>query len=264
MRATPSLFLSTLLLMLLGAAHAQIQVASSMTVQHDVKPGQNVINGIITLVNSGSTAEQVRIALSDVKSDPKSGTVYVKPGTLERSNTAWIDLPSSVVTVPVSGKLDVPYRITIPHNVAMGTHWGVLLVQSGAIDQSVLGTSTSSITIREVTQYAVQVYVNLPGGQAKLKFQNPSLAKTLEGIKLNVELGNLGERMALPNTRVEVYDAGGNVVLKLESRQRRVLPGLSVLESHTINGLKAGKYQVLIIADDESGVVGARYNVTVE
>ncbi|GGK19334.1 hypothetical protein GCM10008955_10950 [Deinococcus malanensis] len=264
MHTTRSHFVALALLTVVGVGQAQVQVASAPVTQYDVKPGRNVIEGILTLTNPGSKDEQAHLVLSDVKSDPQAGAVYLKPGTLNRSNTSWLELPSSVVTVPAHGKLNVPYRINIPANAAAGTHWGVILVQGGTVEKTAASAGKSSITIREMTQYAVQVFVNLPGGQAKLKFQNPNLSKTSEGLKLDVELGNQGERLALPNTRVEVYDSNGTVVLKLNGRQRRVLPGMSVLETHAINGLKPGKYQVLILADDESGVVGARYNVTVE
>lgn len=260
--------LSPLLLMVgTGQASGQAQVSGPLVLEHKAAAGQKVIEGVLNLNNPTGAAAQTQITLADIRSDPKLGTVYLKAGTLERSNTAWISLPSNVVTVPAHGRLTVPYRIQIPQTAATGTHWGVFLI-SPATPAAVpsRGTPvTGSLTLQQVTRYAVQVVVDLPGGQPRLNFQNPVLTNAASGLQLNVELTNAGERLSVPITRAEVYDAGGKLVQNLQGRQRRVYPGLTVGETYQITGLKPGKYQVLVLADDPTAeVVGARYNVTVK
>lgn len=258
-------FLTPLLFTTLGVASAQVQVDGSLVLEHNVTPGQQTVGGLLTLSNPADTAAEAQVTLSDIKSDPKLGTVYLRAGTLERSNTAWIELSSKVVTVPAHGKLTVPYQIKIPQNATPGTHWGLFLVSPTAPGQATANATKSGVSLRQVTQYAVQVVVNLPGGEARLKFQSPKLGKTAAGLTLDAELSNGGERLALPTTHAEIYDAQGQLVQKIEGRRRRVYPGLSVLETYLLSGLKPGKYQVLLLADDpNSDVVGARYNITVE
>lgn len=262
MRTIPSLVLAALLLG--SAARAEVQVSGSLVLTHDLGPGERTVQGTLTLTNPGDRPAQARLTFSDIKSDPQAGAVYLKAGTLARSNTSWIDLPNGVVTVPARGKLDVPYRVVVPENAMPGAHWGVVRVTPEEAATAATEGKPNGVALRQVVEYAVQVFVNLPGGGAKLKFQNPKLGKAEGGLRLDVELGNAGERLARPRTRVEVYDAQGGLALKLDGRERRVLPDCAVLESYTLAGLKPGRYQVLVIADDESGVVGARYNVTVE
>ncbi|MFC4426980.1 hypothetical protein [Deinococcus navajonensis] len=260
-----SRFLFLTLLAATTTVSAQVQVSSALVMSHNLASGQRAADGVLTLSNPGDTPAQARITLNDIKSDPKAGVVYLKAGALPRSNASWINLPSSSVTVPAHGKVSVPYHITIPQNASQGTYWSVLLVQPVTAENVVKNQTPNNIVIKQVTQYAVQVLVNLPGGQAHLKFKQPELVKTADGITLNVELTNTGERLSLPTTHAEIYDAQGKLVQKVVGRDRRVYPGLSVLETYQISGLKPGKYQVLVIADDkDNDVVGARYNITVE
>lgn len=264
MRITP--YLHFLALMLLPTtATAQIQVSGAIVLEHNVTANQRVVEGVLTLVNPDQSSHQASISLSDVRSDPKLGTVYLKAGTLPRSNTSWIELPSSVVTVPAKGMITVPYRINIPENAASGTHWGVLLVRPTASEGANPTQAVNGVSLRQVTEYAVQVMVHLPGGQSKLKFQSPSISKNDAGMMLSVEISNSGERITEPTTRAEVYDAQGQLIQKIDGRLRRILPGFSVAEVVELKNLKPGKYQILVMADDPKGeVVGARYNITVE
>ncbi|ADV65934.1 hypothetical protein [Deinococcus maricopensis] len=265
MRNALRFVLPALLLTLPCAARAQVQVAGALVQEYTVTPGQNTLEGVLTLSNAGDAPERVSVTLSDVRSDPQAGVVYPKAGTLPRSVAAWVELPGSAVTVPAHGKLAVPYRVKVPQNVGPGTYWSAFLVRPATTSAAPVAGAGGSVRLQQVTQYAVQVVVNVPGGAVHLKFLNPALARAAGGAVLNVDLTNTGERLSTPVTRAEVYDASGALVLKLAGRERRVFPGLSVRETYQISGLKPGRYQVLVIADDgNNDVVGARYNITVE
>ncbi|PTA68215.1 hypothetical protein [Deinococcus arcticus] len=248
----------------LGVARAQVQVTSSLVMEH-AAAGSAVLEGSVTLSNPGSAPVQTQLSLGDVRSDAKVGTAYLKPGTLERSNTSWIKFPSTLVTVPARGKLTVPYRVQVPQNAAAGSHWGVIFVTPVPASTGAAPARPNSLSLQQVTRYAVQVVVQVPGGQARLKFQDPQLGRGTGGLQLSVTLGNTGTRLAVPTTRAEIYDARGKLVQKLAGRPRRVYPGMSVLETYALTGLPAGKYQILVLADDRGAdLIGARYAFTVD
>ncbi|WP_221088288.1 hypothetical protein [Deinococcus aquaedulcis] len=254
----------TAALLSLGAAGAQVQVTSPLVVEHTAAASA-VLEGTLTLSNPGTTPVQTQLSLGDVRSDAKVGTAYLKPGSLERSNTGWIKFPSTLVTVPARGKLSVPYRIQVPQNAAAGSHWGVIFVTPVTGSGAPAPARSNSLSLQQVTRYAVQVVVQVPGGQARLKFQDPQLGRAGTGLQLSVTLGNTGTRLAAPTTRAEIYDARGQLVQKLAGRPRRVYPGMSVLETYALTGLPAGKYQILVLADDRGAeLIGARYTFTVD
>ncbi|MBZ9714251.1 hypothetical protein [Deinococcus multiflagellatus] len=247
----------------LGAARAQVQVTSPLVVEHTASPN-TTLEGSLTLSNTGAAPVQTQLSLGDVRSDAKAGTAYLKPGALERSNTDWIKFSSTLVTVPAKGKVTVPYRIQVPRNAAPGSHWGVVFVTPVTGSGAAAPTRPNSLSLQQVTRYAVQVVVQVPGGQSQLKFQDPQLGRSGSGMQLNVTLSNTGTRLAVPTTRAEIYDASGKLVQKIAGRPRRVYPGMSVLETYAITGLPAGKYQILVLADDKNAeLVGARYAFTV-
>ncbi|UBV42119.1 hypothetical protein LAJ19_10810 [Deinococcus taeanensis] len=240
---------------LLTTAHASTAVQGSLARDLDVKPGQ-VIQVPITLRNSGTAAETVRVSIEDVRALPGT-TTYLQPGQLDRSNALWIKLPATLVTVPANSTKSFNVTISVPQEVAPGTHWSAVIVQPDRQPSA----SKGGVIVN--TRYAINLITTLAGGNAKIRFASPNLERQPEGVNLGVKVFNDGNAVTFPQYRAEVYDPQGKLVARNEVGKIRLYPGGGVQLNFNFGKLTSGKYTFLVMANDGvNPVVGTRYNVS--
>ena len=256
MRTSP--FAALIILGLLGAyAQATTGVQGSLVRALDAKPGQ-ILQIEISLSNTASTDETIKLSLEDMRVTPGS-TTYLAPGQQERSNANWIKLPAATLTVPANGTRSFNVAITVPQDAAPGTHWSALIVEPDRLPTAGKG----GVIIN--TRYAVNLVTTLPGGAAKISFAKPQLSRNGAEVNLGVDLLNAGAASSVPELRTEVYDAQGKLVAQAEAGKKRLYPGGGAHVDFKLGALPAAKYTFLVLANDGvSPVVGARYTVNVE
>jgi hypothetical protein len=262
----PRYLLMLSLASLLSLTIAQVRLESDLVLDLTVAAGGSY-DGTLTLRNTGEEPATVSIYLSDYMYDAEGASHYPDPGTLPRSNAAWLELPQSSITVPAGQVINVTYRINVPDDSAIeGTYWSLLFVEPAPANVPTAANSDApAFTLKQVVRYGVQVTTTVESsGEAVLSFVNPNLQQSESGTILQVDLENQGERFLNPMFRVELYDQNGVQTGSFEGRKRRLLPGTSIRQQFEFDALEAGTYTAIVIADaGGNDIFGSRYSIQV-
>ena len=110
-------------------SHAGIVVLNGLTHMYDVVPGETY-RGTIEVQNTGKNAQPVKLSQHDYSFNYQGEVFYEKPGTLQRSNTGWIDISPSYVVLGPNEKAKLSFEIKVPQDTRMmGTYWSVIMVE---------------------------------------------------------------------------------------------------------------------------------------
>lgn len=287
LRASAS-FLTTLLLMVVGIGAAQpgapaqanppAQVASpaDITSVHLASPLRQVVTvapggsykGEIVLVNGSTQAMTVQVSQVDFL-PTEEGVGYPELGSLPRSNAGWLEVNPGGVQIPAGGQVVVPYSIKTPNDPSLaGSYWSmILLTPSDA--ESVQKTQEGGIqtSVRTQFRYGVSVVTNLgKSGESGLSFENPKFERPQGGANahLQISLKNTGDRLLNPEVQLELFNAGGAQVDRLEAQADRIFPGGSMRQDFELGKLAPGEYTAVVIADaGGEDVFGTRYTLNV-
>jgi hypothetical protein len=254
-------------------AEAAVQIASPSVQAHTAAPGQSY-QGTIELANPGDVPQAVRLYQTDYLYDAEGHSYFDPPGTVGRSNAAWIEIGSQTVTVPAGGRRTVVYRVDVPDDKTLeGTYWSLIMVE--LLPPELPATPTPggqddgkfSVSLRTVVRYAIQIVTEIgKTGQPVPQLKNPRLVLTEDGAQhqFQVDIANNGSRWFRPRVWMEVYDRNGSLVGRFEGGERRLYPGTSVRQRINLGALPAGEYTAILILDGgDSEVFGARYTLTV-
>lgn len=249
---------------LTGHALADISVTSSLSQFHDVVPGEGVENSI-SIRNSGSADAVIRLYQTDYLFFADGRYSYGEPGTVSRSNAAWITLSTHGLTIPAGETVAVPYEVRVPDDQNLfGSYWSAIMVEEVT---SPTPQGEGPVTVRTVVRYAVQVATEFgETGDSLLNFTNPSLLDTEAGGQLlQVDAENVGEQSIRASFYAELYDDQGALVARIDGRPRRTYPGTSIRQRFDLGPLVAGRYTALVVADgggDE--LFGAQFTLNIE
>jgi hypothetical protein len=75
-------------------------------------------------------------------------------------------------------------------------------------------------------------------------------------------VGNVGQRLVVPTSWVELYDQAGRRVGRYDGEKKRIYPGTSVRLRIPLRVIPGGKYKALVVLDNgEQNVFGAKYDL---
>jgi hypothetical protein len=270
------IFLNTLLLVTAGLGAAQatppagagsVQLASPLRKVVTVAPGGSY-QGEIVLANTGGQAATVQVSQVDFL-PTEEGVSYPESGSLPRSNARWLEVRRGDVQIPAGEQVVVPYSIKVPNDPSLaGSYWSmILLTPSDATSVQETQEGEVQATVRTQFRYGVSVVTNLgDSGESGLSFENPQFVRPKEGAAahLQVSLKNTGERLLNPEVQLELFDASGVQVDRLEAQADRIFPGGSVRRDFELGKLAPGAYTAVVIADaGGEAVFGTRYTLNV-
>ena len=124
-----------LCVMMPPSAHASVNVLSGLTQMHEVALGGEY-SGVIVLENLGDVVERVELYQTDYWFTAEGYTYYEEPGTVRRSNAAWIRLGQSVERFRPN--LLYPHRIPIPNDVSLSHLLEMVMAEMLAATRSTL------------------------------------------------------------------------------------------------------------------------------
>jgi hypothetical protein len=270
---TPRLFSSLLVLALAAAAapgaRAQVMVVGKLTYDRQAAAGDRY-TGSLTLMNSGAKAETASIYQKDYSFSAGGESVFGDPGSLPRSNAAWVSFSPNRITIPPGQKAELSYTVTVPRGAAVsGTYWSVLFVEQvpdEPVKVPAASPDTFRLSIRQVIRYAVQIVTTVgSAGKSGLKFQNAKLAREGTARLLRVDVEDTGDVWLRPHLYVDLYDQMGEYRGRHDGGTQRLYPGSSVRGSFDLGDAPAGVYKALVIADaGGEDIFGATYTLTVE
>lgn len=247
-------------------AGATIRVVSELTRVYEVEPG-GVYEGSITLENSGDRVETARIYQTDYLFGADGYSQFDEPGSVERSNAAWIELGLSEAVVPPRERMTVAFRLRVPDEPALtGTYWSVIMVEPQSVSGGQDGSEGAQVAIRQTIRYAIQIVTHMiqAPGVVAIDFANPKLQRTEAGYVFQIDIVNQGERWFVPTVWMELFHGDGSPVGRFESSQRRTYPGTSARWTIELGTLEPGTYEAIVIADGGNDeVYGAQYTLAV-
>jgi hypothetical protein len=246
--------------------YAGVQVVGGLTRENTVKPGDS-LTGDIILFNTGNEPEEVKIYKTDYFFRADGSTKYSIPGSEARSNSSWITLSPSRVTIPPREKMTVHYEIHVPNASNLtGTYWSLLMVEPklNAMPEGLNNSTGSGVGIKTLVRYAIQMVSNVSDtGLRNIRFLSKKVLKQ-DGKKiLQIDIENSGERGLTPDLWAELYDEKGNLVKRVDSGKKRIYPGTSVRYCIDLSGIPLGNYKTVIVADNgDDHIFGAQYDLT--
>ncbi|ADR37184.1 fimbrial biogenesis chaperone [Oceanithermus profundus] len=217
------------------------------------RPGEEKTASIL-IANPGAEPTRVRVSLGDWMYQPDGQPVYLDPGSLPESASSWITFSPAEFMLAGREKKIVRYTIKVPEDAAAGTHWSVLFLQ-GEDPNAQPGANIATFKIR----VAHTIYVNVPPiewdgqilGIAAVPPDEPD-----QPIAIAIQYANTGNGAYAVTGRLEVRDAGGNVVGEAEIDRTVVLPGATrVLLANFFGPIKKGDYVILAVLNYGSETV---------
>jgi hypothetical protein len=269
-----SKFAGAMLALMLAAAtpsvSAALHVESALYQERTTAPGARY-RGSIALRNSGNSAVSAKLYRSDYSFSADGSNRYRAPGSMARSNGAWLQLGQEQVTIPAQGTVSVSYDVVVPANKSLaGSYWSVVMIEPlSAAESSGPGAARPGqvrAAITTVTRYAVQVASNIgDSGRRALHFANPHMLKGRGVVKaLTVDVDNAGERSLNPQIVLELR-AGGAAPLRVAGGQRRLYPATAARFQLDLSAVPAGAYHALLTADaGGDDVFGSQFELTVD
>jgi len=243
-----------------GAAVGQLAIPGELTHEYVVAAGEEVAAELL-IKNTSEEPIAVVVRQADYSFSADGTNRYDEPGTAQRSNAAWIQLalPAKLI-VPARGEVRVSYWIRVPDVPSLvGTYWSMLLV---APESAPTPAEPGAFGVRTVLQYGVQIVTHVGDtGLRAIHIENVQLLREPEGVVLQVDVANVGERWVRPTAWVEVYGSSGALVGRFDSGRQRVYPGTSVRHRFFLD-VPAGEYKALVVFDNgDEYVWGAQYTL---
>ncbi len=251
-------------------AFADISIMGKLTHDYSIKPGLETKGKIIIRNKSLTETASVRISPHDYSFNSDGETFYMKPDSLERSCTGWLNLDRSLVHIPPDSIVTINYTLTVPDDEKLiGTYWCIIIVEPVAteIKPDINSEEEINIAVKETVRFGVQIIASIPDtGKKEIEFTSAGLIKDEnEDVILSVDLLNTGERWLRPDVWVDLYSNDGSVVGRFTCTKKRLFPETSIRQHINLGVLKTGEYVALIVADDgDEYIVGAEYKLKVD
>lgn len=268
-----SLALSTLLLFFVFLAcdsSAQVNVIGGLTRRHSLSPGSE-LQGKILVSNPGTESVMVKVYLTGYQAKSDGTTKYAAPEEAERSNASWVHLIPEEQLIAPRTTATFHYVVRVPDEENLtGTWWSMIMVhpqdpaqyeapQEEKDDQKI------KVGIKATSRTGIHLITNIGGGGKKmLKITDSKLQLIKQHRVLTFTLENTGERQLRLDIWAELFDEEGISIGRFNSERQGLLPGNSKKASIDLTAVPAGKYEVLIVADNgDDSVFGARYSLDI-
>ena len=241
-------------LAMLGHAHAQSLGLAPAQVVETFKPGVPFQFDLST-VNSGETAVDMHVEITDLWYDEKNEKVFSSPGTSPRSAANWIQFVPDHFEVGAHGTQKMKAIVTPPSD-AKGGYYAVLFVTSKPQLSFPKNDGKGVFTSMRI---GCLVLLQAEGtSEYKIELSNVKVAPPAEthGLSVDFDLLNASNTHVFPVARVAVLDAGRKLVAKAESAEKRFLPGQkNSMHVEWAGKLSAGSYTaVLTVAYGEDRI----------
>ncbi|AZA85047.1 hypothetical protein C1637_10675 [Chryseobacterium lactis] len=232
--------------------HAGIVVLNGLTHSYKVENGK-VYKGKISIENTGSNPQNVKIFLQDFTYNANGTTSYTNLHTNNRTNGDWIKLNTNLVTLKGKEKSEILYEITVPDKaVDPGSYWSVVIVEP--VEDIKPSDKKAGVNITSVIRYAIQVITDYDSEKAKpdLKFEGVKVEKQDQNQLVKIAIANQGNLYCRPTASIEIYNRKtGEKIGNFSSLPMGLLPQTSKSFDIDISKVPPGPYKAVIITTDE-------------
>lgn len=243
-------------------ATAGIVVLNGLSHAHKMLPGE-VYTGEIVVQNAQDSEQQVKLYLRDYLFYKTGEIQYDEPSGRQSSNTSWIKLSPTNVTLSPKEKKVIAYEIKVPETLPKeGTFWSVVMLESvQKLDET---SAPNNVQINTQVRYAIQLITHIGNEfHKKLQISGVQLAKLDNTALAVVDVENVGNYLLTPHISLELFDGTGNSVGVFKSEKRKTFPGTSLRFKLPLQDIPKGDYKALLLADcDAENVYGMNLNLS--
>jgi hypothetical protein len=261
--------MAAVLALLPAPAAAQVSVVSETTVEREAHPGERY-EGTILVRNDSPAPQEATVYQTDYQFFADGRTLYPRPASTTRSNSAWISFAPSHLIIPPHTTVPVAYAVTVPAGgtVLAGSFWSMLMVEGTAVTPAESGRSPGAgerrMGMRVAIRYGTQIITHVgSSGRTNFSFIRGRLVGAVGRQRsLAVEIANSGERAHRLALTLHVFDASGKSVVTVTAQRGMIYPDCSFHQEFALPALPPGRYKALLEADaggDE--VFGAQYTL---
>lgn len=237
---------------------AQVSVLSNTLEERAAAPGERY-SGTVRVRNTSSQPQVARIYQTDYRFLADGRTFFEQPGTVPRSNAAWVQFNPSQLTLAPGEEAAVAYQVAVPAGVR-GSYWSVLMVETAQPEP--VRTAQRGVAITPGIRYAVQLATHVGQAERRIALEGARLTGQAGSRVLEVDISNTGEQADRLELRVDLFDADGAPAGRLSSSRGLVYPGTSLHQRFELPALPAGTYRALLVVDTGSDdVFGAEYTL---
>lgn len=245
-------------------AEAQVAVIGNTTEEFVAQPGE-MISHTIVIANNTSEPQTVRLYQTDYAFSADGTSRFDDPGTMPRSNAAWITPLTHVLVVAAGSEAKVAYAVRVPNDSSLkGSYWSAIMVEGAPTASVSRPVSRNSISLGVVTRYAVQVATHIGStGSRKIDLVSPSVVVDSSGAtSMQCDVANTGERAYRPIVWVEIYDTTGALRKRVKQERGLIYPGSSVRQTFALGRLPSGTYRAVLYADiGDPAVFAKQFNI---
>lgn len=265
-RAAMGAALALLGTVLPARAAAQVAVLDDAVQEHAARPGE-AYEGVLRVRNTTAAPLEVKVYLTDYAFSADGSTQYPAAGSLPRSSARWLTLGTSSLRMAPGATAEVPYRVAVPAGAAGGSYWTMVMVEpleAGDAEATLARTPQGQVGLRAKMRFGVQMatHVGAASAGAELAFAEPHAVHANGRRAFEVDVRNPGTRAVRPALRLELFDAQGNAVARVEATRGLLYPGTSLRHTFDLGALPAGTYQALVVGDAGGDrLFGARYQL---
>lgn len=245
---------------------AGFQVLGSLSREARAEPGAR-LSGRILVHNTGTEVLELEASQSDYWFSAEGTNRYGAPGSEPRSNARWIHVSPKQLRVPAGETLSFTYEVAVPADESLsGSYWSIVMV--APILQPLVpegGAGERRVSVQTTMRYAVQLITEVgPPAPAAIEVRQASLEQDDAGVRLTLDLENVGLRHTRPQVWLEVFDAGGAAIGRWPATSKRLYPTTSARLTIPLVGIPPGQYSALLVADlGNDEVFGAQYNLDI-
>ena len=255
--------LALLTSLLPAPAFAGFQVLGSLSREARLSPGEHM-DGRILVQNTGQEVIELEAYQTDYWFASDGTNRYDDAGSLPRSNAKWIHVAPQQLRVPAGETLSFSYTVDVPADADLvGSYWSMLMV--APITQPVAPEGRPGerhVSVQTVMRYGLQLITEVGQGAGSIKVLSAGLAEGDGGVRMDLELENVGTRHVRPRVWLEIFDTTGAAIGRWEGESKRLYPTTSARIAIPLTGLPAGQYTDLMVADlGNDEVFGAQYNL---
>lgn len=201
----------------------------------------------ISVINNGAAEQTYYLGTMSFVPDETSGTPQFLSSDDDRSGLAgWIAFPVREVAIPAGTKVDVPFVVTVPDDVASGTYYAAVTVSTAPSE--VVASNGATIEAK----MAVLVFLTVEGETvekaAVVDFVSPDDGVVVaHEVSYAFRVQNQGNVAIVPAAEIVVTDALGRVVFTKDANveDSRVLPGTTRTFSGELAGRPSGFFSTV-------------------
>lgn len=243
-----------------------ISIEGSLTHELNSSPG-DMHEGKILINNNGNEPEEVKIYITDFRTEAGGKKYYLDPDTTARSNASWVSVNPKRFFIPAGQTYTLYFSIDVPADSTLsGSYWSMMMIESipkESPESSFYDPEEITLGVKTVLRYGIRIISNIDKSVSiKPEIQNAGLSNEEDIIEMYLDIKNAGNRFFRLDFWMELYDTSGNFIGKYQGDKLSVFPDSSIRFSVDLSNVPKDEYMALVVMDcGDDNVFGVNYTI---